>query len=448
MHKFFLIIINLILLLFNDNSYSQNPIISNQYTADPSARVFGDSVYVYPSHDIAGIEGKGRKNWFCMEDYHVFSSANLTNWIDHGVIVSQYNVNWVDSNLFSFWAPDCISKKGKYYFYFPALPKDTTYGKRFSIGVAISDNPFGPFTPQKEAIGNVKGIDPNLFTDKDGEVYLYWAMRKIYVAKLKENMLELATEPQIVQGLPEIGLKEGPYLFERNGVYYMTYPHVENKIERLEYAMSDNPVGPFRYSGVIMDESPMGCWTNHQSVIQFKDQWYLFYHENDLSPKFDKNRSVRIDSLFFNTDGTIQRVTPTFRGVGITNASQKIEIDRYSKKSDSTVSVAFMDTLNTFKGWKVALVRKNSWIQYNAVEFENENLGTVRIKTFSNKESTLNIRMDNIDGTLLAEIKIPGGARWNIIDVPLIKCHPGTHNLFIILNENSPVEIDWLQFIK
>jgi hypothetical protein len=155
-----------------------------------------------------------------------------------------------------------------------------------------------------------------------------------------------------LQELPTKGLKEGPYLFERNGIYYLTYPHVENKIERLEYAIGDNPLGPFKVTGVIMDESPAGCWTNTILLSIFKNQWYLFYHHNDYSPKFDKARSVRADSLFFNADGTIKKVIPTLRGVGVTNVSQNIQIDRYSKMADKGVSIAFLDTLDTFKGWK------------------------------------------------------------------------------------------------
>ncbi|HYX06767.1 MAG TPA: family 43 glycosylhydrolase, partial [Bacteroidales bacterium] len=126
---------------------AQNPIIHNLFTADPSARVFGDSVYLYPSHDILPPEGKGRAGWFNMADYHVFSSANLTNWTDHGVIVSQNKVKWVDSNAYSMWAPDCIYRNGKYYFYFPSQTADTTHGKGFAIGVAIAGKPYGPFIP-------------------------------------------------------------------------------------------------------------------------------------------------------------------------------------------------------------------------------------------------------------------------------------------------------------
>jgi hypothetical protein len=356
MHNFdfYRLLLVTVIISIANNLFAQNPIIMDQFTADPSARVFDGRVYVYPSHDILANEEQGRVGWFCMEDYHVFSSDNLTDWTNHGVIVSQSKVPWVDSTSYSMWAPDCIYRNGKYYFYFPARPKDVSNGRFFSIGVAVADKPYGPFTPQPEPIENVRGVDPNPFIDKDGQAYLYWSARNIYLAKLKDNMLELASEPQIIQNLPEKGLKEGPYMFERNDIYYLTYPHVEDSTERLEYAIGDNPMGPFQVKGVIMDESPE-CWTNHHSIIEFKNQWFLFYHHNDLSPYFDKSRSARIDSMFFNEDGTIKKVIPTLRGIGLTNASQKIQIDRYSHISDEGASIAFLDTLNTFEGWKIIL---------------------------------------------------------------------------------------------
>src|SRR6478609_2755596 len=137
-------------------SFAQNPLIRDQFTADPSARVFGDKVYIFPSHDILATEGKGRKDWFCMEDYHVFSSSDLTDWTDHGMIVEQNNVAWVKPNTYSMWAPDCIERNGKYYFYFPSIPKDTINFKRgFTVGVAIANKPEGPYTVEPNPI---KGI--------------------------------------------------------------------------------------------------------------------------------------------------------------------------------------------------------------------------------------------------------------------------------------------------
>jgi hypothetical protein len=440
-----IVLITALVILFVNKIIAQNPIIRDQFTADPTARVFNGRVFVFPSHDILAKPGHGRVGWFCMEDYHVFSSSNLTDWTDHGVIISQNKVNWVDSTSYSMWAPDCIERDGKYYFYFPAGMKAGS-GRGSAVGVAIADNPAGPYTPQAEPIKNLRGIDPNIFIDKDGQAYLYWAMGNISVAKLKTNMLELESDPKVVGELPGQGLKEGPFLFERNGIYYMTYPHVQNKIERLEYAIGDNPMGPFKVTGVIMDESPTGCWTNHQSVIEFNNQWYLFYHNNDLSPGFDKNRSIRVDSLFFNEDGTIKKVTPTLRGVGVTSANQKIEIDRYSLKSESGVSIAFLDSLNTFNGWKTKLGSQNAWIRYNTVDFGSKKLKSVQVKASSQTGGSVQIRLDKADGTLLAQVEIPESDDLITVDTRVLKYHKGIHNLVVVLKDNNPVEIDWIRF--
>jgi hypothetical protein len=440
------LLVSIITLVVANDLRAQNPIVRNQYSADPSARVFGNKVYLYPSHDILATEGKGRVGWFCMEDYHVFSSSDLTDWTDHGVIVQQNNVPWVRPNSYSMWAPDCIERNGKYYFYFPTSPKDTvTYGRGFTIGVAIADKPEGPYVPQATPIKGVRGIDPNIFIDKDGQAYLYWSAGNIYAAKLKENMTELATDPEILKDLPSKGLKEGPYLFERKGIYYLTFPHVENKIERLEYSMSNNPLGPFKMTGVIIDESPTGCWTVHHSVTQFKNQWYLFYHDRDYSPNFDKARSVRVDSLFFNDDGTIKKVIPTLRGVGMTNATKEIQIDRYSKISEG-ISIAFLDTLDRFKGWKTIFSKPNTWVQYNSVEFGKKALKNVLVKATSESGGVLQIRTNSINGPVIAEIKIQKSTDWKVIKTPVVRFQAGVQNLLVISKNKNQVEVDWIKF--
>ncbi len=437
----------LLLVILSKLSFAQNPIILNQFTADPTARVFNEKVYLFPSHDIQAPDGKNlRKDWFCMEDYHVFSSDNLTDWVDHGIIVTQDKVPWVDSMSYSMWAPDCIERNGKYYFYFPANIKQTDLNGRkgFGIGVAIADRPEGPYMPLPEPIENVRGIDPCVFIDRDGQAYLYWSQGNIYGAKLKENMTELESEPVVLKDLPEKGLKEGPFVFENNGIYYLTFPHVEKKTERLEYAMSDKPLGPFKMTGVIMDESSTGCWTNHHSLLNFKDQWYLFYHHNDLSPGFDKNRSARIDSLFFNPDGTIRKVIPTLRGVGLSDATREIQIDRYSQISEKGVEIQFLDTLNKFNGWKTVFNSTDAWIQYNSVDFGDKDLKTVSAKTLSEKGGIIEIRLNGIRGTLLAEIKVPASKDWEITKVPIERFNRGIHNLYVVTKSSNKIEIDWL----
>jgi hypothetical protein len=444
-HRSLFLILFSLALMGAQYTKAQNPLIRNQFTADPSARVFGDSIYVYPSHDIRATPGHGRLDWFCMEDYHVFSSTNLTDWKDHGVIVSQTKVPWADSAAFSMWAPDCIKRNGKYYFYFPATAKGAGQAHGFSIGVAISEFPYGPFKPLDEPIKGVRGIDPNVFIDKDGQAYLYWAQGNIYAAKLKENMVELAAAPQVLGELPDKGLKEGPFMFERKGLYYLTYPHVANKTERLEYALADNPLGPFKYAGVIMDESASGCWTNHQSITMFKNHLFLFYHNNDLSPQFDKNRSIRADSLFFNSDGTIKKVKPSFRGVGLSQASNRIQIDRYSDIGGSATA-AFLDTLHRFNGWKAVFGSAKSWIKYNSVDFGHRHWRKVELRVRSVTGGNLKIRLNTAKGPVLTTFRVPQSSGWTTITAPLIVVPSGLQNIFTTLNSKSNIEVDWLKF--
>ena len=154
---------------------AQNPIIRNIYSADPTARVFNGKVYLYPSHDIFPPEGQ-RQDWFCMEDYHVFSSEDLMDWTDHGMIVTQNKVPWVRPNSYSMWAPDCVEKDGKYYFYFPSAPAEGRGG--FAVGVAIADSPEGPFIPEPEPIKGINGIDPCVLQASDGNAYIFWGKYK------------------------------------------------------------------------------------------------------------------------------------------------------------------------------------------------------------------------------------------------------------------------------
>ena len=336
---------------------AQNPVIRDQFSADPTARVFNNKVYLYPSHDIKPPVGQ-RQDWFCMEDYHVFSSENLTDWTDHGVIVTQNKVPWVRKDSYSMWAPDCVERNGKYYFYFPSAPAEGRGG--FAVGVAVADRPEGPFVPEKEPIKGINGIDPCVLQASDGNAYIFWGNGRC--AKLKPNMKELADDNpkskvkfgnrememigvNCLEGLPN-RQAEGPFAFEANGWYYLTYPYVRENTEVLGYAMSKNPMGPYEYKGLIMAEHANGCWTNHHSIVNYKGQWYLFYHCNFFSPNDDKRRSVQIEKLFFNADGTIQEVKPTMRGVGINKATEKIEIDRYSTAS-AGVTTAHVDSCLT-----------------------------------------------------------------------------------------------------
>ena len=450
---------------------AQNPIIRDQFSADPTARVFNNKVYVYPSHDIVPPEGQ-RQDWFCMEDYHVFSSENLTDWTDHGVIVTQNKVPWVRPDSYSMWAPDCVERNGMYYFYFPSAPKG---GMGFGVGVAIADSPEGPFVCEPEPIKGINGIDPCVLLASDGNAYIFWGNGRC--AKLKDNMKEIADDTpkekvkwgerefemygvNCLKGLPN-RQAEGPFAFEYNGNYYLTYPYVRENTEVLGYAMSKNPMGPYEYKGLIMAEHENGCWTNHHSIINYKGQWYLFYHHNDFSPRDDKRRSVCIEKLYFNADGTIQEVKPTMRGVGINKATEKIEIDRFSAASND-VSTQLIDTINTFRSYEATLPVKGSWMRYNDIDFSCITDGYVIVKAKASENTKFFIHEKAANGKIIAKVDLtvkpeaPAGMpamfrrdfsnQWLSLTAPLEYTPKGVTDLVITVEGDAGISVDNVQF--
>ena len=464
---------------------AQNPVIRDQFAADPTARVFNNKVYVYPSHDIPAPEGQ-RQDWFCMADYHVFSSENLTVWTDHGMILSQEQVPWGKTDAYSMWAPDCVYKNGKYYFYFPNAPKD---GRGFAVGVAIANQPEGPFTCVQEPIMGISGIDPCVLIDDDGSAYIYWSGMGIRGARLKENMLELDGElqevkipkrdgmpemppmkmgGQVMEGLPD-GFKEGPFAFKRNGWYYLTFPWVRgntsngaNPTETLAYAMSKSPLGPWDFKGIIMAEHDNHCWTNHHSILEYKGQWYIFYHRNDFSPNMDKRRSARIEKIAFNSDGTIQEVKQTMRGVGINQAVERIEIDRYNSASND-VTTQLIDTINTFRSFEATLSQKGSWLRYNDIDFSSvtDAYLVVNVKAADNTEFF--VREKSAKGKIIAKVpmtvksetRFPGSPtpfrrdqsnQWLTMTVPMEYLPKGVTDIVITNEGNAAFSINWIQF--
>ena len=414
-----------------------NPIITGQFTADPTARVFEGKIYMYPSHDIPSvITHHDGSAWFSMPDYHVFSSEDLASWTDHGVILRQEEVPWGKPDAYAMWAPDCVQKDGKYFFYFPDAP---AAGWGFGIGVAVADNPEGPFVPQEKPIAGVVGIDPCVMIDDDGKAFIYWSGMGLRGCRLADNMLELEGEQvRLDEPLPE-GFKEGPFAFKHKGKYYLTYPWVRKDTEALAYAMSDNPLGPFEYKGIIMKESPTGCWTNHHSLVEYKGEWYLFYHHNDYSPHFDKNRSARIDRVFFNEDGTIQEVVPTLRGVGPVKATSQVHIDRYSTIEGARIE--YVDTTDYFKGWKTVFAKSGDNVCFNDLDFGRKAPKTVSLRV----KALAGVRLALTAGET-AEFDIPQSAEWIEVTCRMPFKVKNMHNIKVELVSDAEIEIDWITF--
>lgn len=274
-----------------------NPIVSHMFTADATARVWKDGrLYVYPSTDIAGTG-----SYSTMDGYHVFSTDDLITWKDHGEILHSRDVPWGWAKGGYMWAPDCVYKDGTYYYFFPHKNAE----KVWEIGVATSKKPASGFNVQGYVKGGKTFCDPCVFIDDDGQAYLYAVVdAKCYAAKLKDNMMEI--EGKMVHQIGTDQHREGPFVFKRKGKYYMIYPDHHRPYNEMQYSMSDKPLGPWEPKGLIMEQNDL--ITMHGSIVEYKGQWYLFYHNGSLSGGVSVNRSICFDPVYFNEDGTIQMV--------------------------------------------------------------------------------------------------------------------------------------------
>lgn len=287
------------------SSLAPNPIIRSIYTADPAARVWADGrLYLYCSHDVAPPRGCD-----LMDKYHVFSTDNMRDWKDHGEVLQASQVPWGRKEGGFMWAPDCAYRNGTYYFYFPH-PSGTDWNHTWKIGIATSKQPAAGFRVQGYIHGLEPLIDPCVFTDTDGQAYFYYGGGgQSRGGKLKENMTEIDGEMRPMEGLEDF--HEATWVFRKGSQYYLCYSdnHDENgKHNRLCYATSDHPLGPWTSRGVYMD--PTDSYTNQGSVVQYKGQWYAFYHNSMLSHN-DWLRCVCVDKLWFNADGSIRKVIQT-----------------------------------------------------------------------------------------------------------------------------------------
>ena len=319
------------------------------FMADPSANVFNDRLYIYPSHDYeSGASEDDDGGHFQMRDYHVFTLDDADQGVarDLGMILDVDDVPWAEKQM---WDNDVVEKNGKYYLVFSAK----AYNGQFRLGVAVSDSPEGPFVAQAEPISDSFSIDPCVFRDDDGEVYCYFGglwggqlqrydaapspvktadsveaglaadgKTMLYlpkdapalpsrVARMTADVLQFAETPRPVVILDADGepLKAGdPHRFfeaswmhKYNGRYYFSYSTGDSHF--LCYAVGDSPYGPFTYQGVILE--PVVGWTTHHSIVEYHGRWYLFHHDSVPSGGKTWLRSMKVKPISYDEEGRI-----------------------------------------------------------------------------------------------------------------------------------------------
>lgn len=292
-----------------------NPVFPGWY-ADPEARIFNGKYWIYPTYSAP----YGQQTFF-----DAFYSKDLIQWTKVNRILDAKNISWAHRAL---WAPSPIERNGKYYYYFSAndIQDNSEIG---GIGVAVSDNPEGPFVdaldrPLIDQFHNgAQPIDPHVFQDDDGTAYLYYGgWGHCNIVKLNEDMISLDTfkDGEIFKEVTPEGYVEGPCMIKRNEKYYFMWSEGGwgGPGYSVAYAIADSPLGPFHRGGKILEKNPdIATGTGHNGTLHNPrtDEWYIVYHRRPLTETDGNHRVVCIDRMHFNSDGTIKPVEMTFEGV-------------------------------------------------------------------------------------------------------------------------------------
>ena len=304
-------------IMLSSHVMADNPVIKEVFTADPAALVHDDTVYLYTGHD----EAPNNDVFFEMHDWLAFSSTDMVNWKAHGPIMKATDFKWAKGDA---WASHMIEKDGKFYFFTTVRHNEEKPG--FAIGVAVSDSPTGPF---KDAIGHAlvtndmttqtpndwDDIDPAIFTEDNGDTYMFFGNLVPKYVKLTDNLTALDGEIKVID-VPNF--TEAAWVHKKGENYYLSYAC--EFPEKICYAMSKSIHGPWEYKG-ILNEVAGNTETNHQSIIEYKGNDYFIYHTGALPPKGDQpsggrfRRSVAIDPLIYNDDGTLKRVVMSTEGI-------------------------------------------------------------------------------------------------------------------------------------
>lgn len=422
------------------NVNAQRPIIQTKYTADPAPMVYNDTVFLYTTHDEDDAEG------FKMQDWLLYTSTDMVNWTDHGVVASLKSFDWVKRDNGA-WAEQVVERNGKFYMYCPI------HGN--GIGVLVSDSPYGPF---KDPLGKPlvwqkehwDDIDPTVFIDEDGQAYMYWGNPNCYYVKLNEDMISYSGDIVKLKETPE-HYQEGPWFYKRNGHYYLAFASTCCP-EGIGYAMSDSPTGPWKTKGYIMrpTERTRG---NHPGIMDYKGKSYVFGLNYDLL-KLETNthyerRSVSVAEIHYNEDGTIQEVPywadTKLEQIGTFNPFRKVEAETMAW------GYGLKTAPNADKSLSVVDVNNGEYICVRGVNFGKNKARRFEVSALPLEGGNLKIRLDAPDGKIVGNVNIPKGNETSKYE--LYSCEvnavSGIHDLYLSFegeNNKDLFELDYWKF--
>lgn len=451
----FKIALTLTALLFIKWGVAQNPIIQTYFTADPAPMVHDGVVYVYTTHD----EDETVNNFFTMFNWRCYSSADMVNWTDHGVVASLDSFKWSDKTNGA-WAPQAIERNGKFYLYCPI------HGD--GIGVLVADSPTGPFTDplgrrlvvDSENVWN--DIDPTVFIDDDGQAYLMWGNPALFYVKLNEDMvsydLSIGKKGIVAMEMKEEALgkrekedakyktnyEEAPWLYKRNDLYYLVYA-AGGIPEKIAYSTAPSVEGPWTYWGIIMDRAPQLAFTNHPGIVDFKGKSWFFYHSQELSGK-GFQRSVCLEQFEYNADGSIPMLIPTKEGV----TESVSNLNPFERVEAETIawSEGLKTALDNNSGMYVTRINDGNFIKVRSVDFANGAKSFRASVASVTKGGSIEIRLGSPEGQLIGTCKVKNTrGKWKTMKAKITPVE-GVHDLYFVFKggEGELFNFDWWGF--
>ena len=411
---------------------ADNPIIQTIYTADPAPYVFDDTLYLVADHDEDTAS-----TFFEMKEWRLYASTDVVNWQDYGTIASLKDTfKW---SIDRAWAPQLVNRNGIFYLYCPVQVQ----GGAMAIGVATSKTITGPY---KDALGKAlisnNNIDPTVWVDDDGQAYLYIANSGFFYAKLNPDMISISGGV-VSQSKPN-GLTEGPWLYKRNGKYYMVA--ASNGIpESITYTISTGgPTGPWNgKSGTIM--GPTGSsFTNHAGIVDYKNRSLFFYHTGGLPGGGGYKRSICIEDFTYASDGSIPSIKPTTAG-----AAQIGSLNPYVQTSATTIAFsAGVETQKYNEGFmNVYNTNANgAYIKVKGVDFGSAGATSLSVRVASSGTGKLTASLGSRTGTAIATCTIAGtggSQKWTTVSCPVTGAK-GKNDLYWTFS--GSYQFAWWQF--
>ena len=425
--------------------FAGNPIVKKVGLTDPHIVIFGDSAYVYATHDSSA-----NRKGFVMYDWWTWSSADLIHWKNVGTLKPE-NTYIKNPKFHDCWAGFCVTKNNKYYWYLSIGPTN--------IGVEVANSPYGPWSdPLGKALipaGMVKTAtrDPDVLMDDDGKAYIVFGTFDYFIVRLADDMISLSEQPQPIVLDRKFGpsgegkTADKPSLHKRNGIYYLSWSSF--------YATASNPYGPYTYKGSVIipenvasDITQKPLWSDrHGNFFTWHNQWFYTYNDHSQPGTNSHYRDANISYVHYLDNGDMAPIHIDSIGVGQYYVSDKaIEAEDYFAAD----GVEIKET-PTKTGFEVRCLKNGCSMSYpNIMNLPQNATISFLVSSVNKKGATIEIKEDKIDGKLLGKCDIKSTGAWDKYQTisSKLKNDAGKTNVVLVIkgSDGELCQLDWIKF--